>query len=494
MADRASNVSLRHSDARIWWIAGAALLATLALAAGIVLEERRLTSGEQLLIRTARNDGRHLAGLLAAELRHTGCSRLAEVASEERFERQAIRAVSESPEISYLYVLNANGEIVWSSNEGTLGSQWRGGVPEDFLNEGAQRARVPDPGAPSDADVFVELVSAAGAAPRCGAVVVGLSERGLAQRLERGTSRMLWSLAGILGSILIAVGGASRALANRQGEAIRRRAQAEHLAEIGLLAAGLAHELRNPLNAIHFASDSLALRARQRTDDSSTEMVEITEEITQEVSELDRIVRSFLSYAREFRDLPEDLDVAALARSALTVARPELDRSGAEVSLDVPSEPVEAHLPAGPLRQVLVNLLQNAAQACGPGRTIVLRVRETETSVWLAVEDDGPGVPEALRKTLFQPFATGRKEGTGLGLAICRRLVTAMEGTIRHEDLAPGSRFSVELPKRLGARAVRRSPSLSPVASASPSPSASPSLSAIPPSASTENRRNSKTP
>lgn len=451
MPARAPGASFRHSDTRIWLIAGAALLTTLALAAGIVLEERRLTSGEQLLIRTTRNDGRNLAGILASELSHTGCSRLAEAASEDRFEHQAIKALSASPEISYLYVLNTRGEIVWSSNERTLGSLWRGGTPTDFLSEGHQRARVPDPESPSDADVFVEMVAAAGTTPRCGAVVVGLSEQGLARRLRSGTSRILASLAGILFSILVAVGGASLALANRKGEEIRRSAQAEHLAELGLLAAGLAHELRNPLNAIHFASDSLALRARQLETGSSGEMVEITQEISDEVSELDRIVRSFLSYARQSRDVPEDLDVAAISRSALLIARPELLRSQVEVKLEAPDHPVEARLPAGPLRQVLVNLLQNAAQACSLGQTITLRVTETEQSVRLEVEDDGPGVPVELRRTLFQPFATGRKEGTGLGLAICRRLVTAMEGTIRWEQVQPrGSRFVIELSRFLG--------------------------------------------
>jgi signal transduction histidine kinase len=446
MPARAPGASFRHSDARIWWIAGAALLTTLALAAGIVLEERRLTIGEQLLIRTTRNDGRNLAGVLASELKDSGCSRLAEAASEDRFERQAKKALAASPEISYLYVLNTHGEIVWSSNERTLGSLWRGGTPTDFLSEVEQRARVPDPESPGDADVFVEMVASAGTSPRCGAVIVGLSEQGLAKRLKRGTSRILASLAGILFSILVAVGGASLALANRKGEEIRRSAHAEHLAELGLLAAGLAHELRNPLNAIHFASDSLALRARQLETGSSDEMVEITQEISAEIAELDRIVRSFLSYARQSLDVPEDLDVVAIARSALLIARPELLRSQAQVKLEVPAHPVEAHLLAGPLRQVLVNLLQNAAQACSPGQTITLRVTEAEQSVRLEVEDDGPGVPVELRRTLFQPFATGRKEGTGLGLAICRRLVTAMEGTIRLEPVEPrGSRFVVEL-------------------------------------------------
>lgn len=451
MPIRARGPFFRHSDTRIWLIAGAALLATLALAAGIVLEERRLTSGEQLLIRTARNDGRNLAGILASKLKSTGCSRLAEAASEDRFQHQAVKALKASPEISYLYVLNTQGEIVWSSNERTLGSLWRGGAPKDFLSEEDQRARVPDLGNPGDADVFVEMVAAAGTAPRCGAVVVGLSEQGLAKRLKSGTTRILWSLAGILFSILIAVGGASRALANRKGEEIRRSAHAEHLAELGLLAAGLAHELRNPLNAIHFASDSLALRARQLAAGASDEMVEITQEITTEVGELDRIVRSFLSYARQSRDLPEELDVTGILRSALQIARPELLRSEARVEIEAPAEPVEARLPAGPLRQVLVNLIQNAAQACSLGHTITVRVIEAEQSVRVEVEDDGPGVPPDLRRTLFQPFATGRKEGTGLGLAICRRLVTEMDGTISWQPVEPhGSRFVVELRRFLG--------------------------------------------
>lgn len=432
-------------------VAAATILATLALAAGIVFDESRLTGREQRLVRAAGECGRDLARFLAAEVETVGCSRLAEAASEQPFGLRARRALEASPTIGFIHVLNTRGEIVWSSKEKTLSSNWLGDPPEEASAESEPGGQAGDEYADRETDIFVEMVSAVGAKPRCGAVVLGLSERKLAAALRLETPRTLTALAGFGLAVLLAVTAVSRALARRQNEAIRRKSQAEHLAELGLLAAGLTHELRNSLNAIHFATNSLAHRAgKVEPNELSEEMVEITREIGDEVSTLDRLVGSFLSYARPSPDLPEDVDLVAVVRSALAIAEPELARCRGEVRVELPAQPVIVHSLPGPLRQVVVNLVQNAAQACGPANTILVRVTERADSVLFEVSDDGPGVPDKVRSSLFQPFVTGRREGTGLGLAITRRLVASMEGTVRFEEVLPhGSRFSVELPRRL---------------------------------------------
>lgn len=436
----------------LWIAAGAVSLALLALAAGIVLDEARLSGRERRLVGSARDAGRDLAAVLARELAPTGCERLAAVASQPTFTGRAERLRASSPEIAYLHVLNAQGNIVWSSEQGSLATGWRGGAPGEFLGAGARRSRVTDADDPEEADVFVEMVTAVGPAGHCGAVVLGLSELGLRRALRRETARTVAALAGFGLSILALAATVSWSLTRRRGEEIRRQAQAQHLAELGLLAAGLAHELRNPLNAMRFAVDSLAHRARKAGPAAvAEEMQEITREVSDEIAGLERIVSSFLSYARPAEDRAEEVELSGLARSALAVVQPELDRRGVVVRFEAPPRPPSATVLPGPLRQVLINLLQNAAQACEPGGTIVLKLSAEGGRVVLGVEDDGVGVPPELRASLFEPFATGRREGTGLGLAICRRLVQAMGGTISYLPLQPrGSRFTVELPRRAG--------------------------------------------
>ncbi|MFN7963068.1 MAG: HAMP domain-containing sensor histidine kinase [Thermoanaerobaculia bacterium] len=439
----------------IWRFGGAVLLATLALAAGIVLEEVRLSSEEQRLVRGARDAGRDLAAELTTSMSPASCAGIAAAASRADFVRHARRLLATSPEIAYLHVLNARGDILWSSEQESIATGWRGGAPEEFLgsgwapSSGRRRTRVTDPSDPQESDVFVEMVTAV-AEPPCGAVVLGVSELELAKALRRGIWRTVATLAGFGLTILAVVAAASRALARRQGEQIRRRAHAEHLSELGLLAAGLAHELRNPLNAIRFAADSLAHRARRAQPEKlAGEMEEITQEITDEISGLDRIVTSFLSYARPVPAEPEEVDVATVVRSALTVALPELERAGVAARVVAPPGPLLAYLLPGPLRQVLLNLLINAAQACPPGSSVEVSLVEKGASVLLLVEDDGPGVPAELESSLFEPFSTARREGTGLGLAICRRLVSEMGGSIAYQRREPrGSRFWVELPRR----------------------------------------------
>jgi signal transduction histidine kinase len=101
------------------------------------------------------------------------------------------------------------------------------------------------------------------------------------------------------------------------------------------------------------------------------------------------------------------------------------------------------------LVQVVLNLVLNAADACGEGGRIVVRARRTERGARLDVEDDGPGVSSAVRERLFEPFVTTKEvgKGTGLGLAVCRGLVEAAGGTIALDaDYHPGARFVIELP------------------------------------------------
>jgi signal transduction histidine kinase len=165
------------------------------------------------------------------------------------------------------------------------------------------------------------------------------------------------------------------------------------------------------------------------------------------VDGLNRIVTSFLSYARPGGETPEECDVNQICLAAIAISAPELEKHGVEGLTHLPRPPLRTRTFPGRLRQVLVNLIHNAAQACGPGHRVTIHGSQRGRTLRISVEDDGPGLPDEIRSHLFEPFHTSRKDGTGLGLAICHRLISDMNGKITYEPARPrGSVFILEIP------------------------------------------------
>jgi two-component system NtrC family sensor kinase len=225
--------------------------------------------------------------------------------------------------------------------------------------------------------------------------------------------------------------------------------RASKLASVGRLAAGIAHEVGNPLAAVKGYLSLLKL---------GLEEPERTEVLDRSAKELDRIhgtIKKLLTYARQGETSAEParpLSTRAVVREALALVRGHPALSGTEV-VDAlgPDEGPDAVGHAGRLNQVVVNLLLNAAQAMEgrPGSKVTLRREAEGERVALWVEDNGPGIPEALRDAIFDPFFTTKEpgEGTGLGLAVSRALMEAMGGDLRlaaHEG--EGASFVAHLP------------------------------------------------
>ncbi len=232
-----------------------------------------------------------------------------------------------------------------------------------------------------------------------------------------------------------------------------RMKERDRLAALGEMAAGLAHEIRNPLSSIKGAVQLLEPPADAGADG---ELVGI---ILDEVNRLDGVVRQFLDYARPLRLQSQSADVNELVRRTLrllkardipesVVIAEQLDETVGAVACD-PDQ----------LRQVLLNLALNAVQAMAGGGTLTVRTsrprgrdgRTPSTSgtegLELRVSDTGPGMTEDVRSRLFIPFFTTKEKGTGLGLAICQRIVKAHGGTLRVESRpGEGTTFVIRLP------------------------------------------------
>jgi signal transduction histidine kinase len=239
----------------------------------------------------------------------------------------------------------------------------------------------------------------------------------------------------------------------------------DRLAVLGQMAAGLAHEIRNPLGAIKGAAQLLAEPAPEarEPDPQSREFIGI---ILEEVERLDRVVGSVLDLARANQGAQVPTDVNAIIRRTLHVLSTE--RSNEELIVDVN---LDGNLPRAAidpekLRQVLMNLYRNAAQAMkGRGKvTVSTRVRfgrgttrsgtttAEEPFVELTVADNGPGISQKVLENIFLPFFTTKEKGTGLGLAISQRIVQGAGGRIEVRSYeGKGSTFAVILPAAMEA-------------------------------------------
>ena len=224
----------------------------------------------------------------------------------------------------------------------------------------------------------------------------------------------------------------------------------EKLASLGLLAAGVAHEIRNPLTAI---------KARLYTQTrglkpGSPERVD-AEMIGQEIQRLERIVKGFLTFARPAEPEFVVVPAAQALRDARDLLAPQLEQRGIDLRLAPNDAPLPVRVDPQQIKQVLINLIQNAADATGTGGTITLQARAgtrpsphgSVPAVILEVADTGTGIPPEVQKRLFDPFFSTKETGTGLGLAIAARIVEKHGGALQYQTrVNHGTVFGVVLP------------------------------------------------
>jgi signal transduction histidine kinase len=260
-------------------------------------------------------------------------------------------------------------------------------------------------------------------------------------------------LAATVAALLLALGALAileraRARAAVEAEAHREREERDRrLASLGELGAGVAHEIRNPLNAVDLAVQRLAREVKGATPEDAARLAEMTGIVRREVKGLDRLVDSFLRFARapDARLAPVDLAAAVRAEAALFAPEAEARGVRVEVREEPPVPPVA--LDAALFAQALRNLLRNALEASPPGGPVEVVVGAEGAQARVEVRDRGPGIPAAERDRVFEFFHTKKEGGTGLGLPLALRSVRSHGGTIVLRDGAGGgARFVVLLP------------------------------------------------
>lgn len=218
---------------------------------------------------------------------------------------------------------------------------------------------------------------------------------------------------------------------------------ASRFAAISRISGGVAHEIKNPLNAISLRLD--LLRAHAEAEQAG--LIPEIDILSKEVRRLDRVVKTFLDFSRPLEVHFAEVDLAALVGEVANLMTPQGRSGGVEVKFEAPPGPALMRGDADLLKQVILNLVTNALEAMKRGGCLRLKVECNSETVVAEVADDGPGIPADVRDKVFQLYFTTKERGSGIGLAMTYRAVQLHNGTVDFtSEQGRGTTFRLQFP------------------------------------------------
>ena len=215
------------------------------------------------------------------------------------------------------------------------------------------------------------------------------------------------------------------------------------LAAIGRLTAGVGHEVKNPINAIVVHLELM----RNKLGDADHRAMRHLEVIESEIQRLDRVVQTLVDFSRPVELQLKEQDLRRVVSAVLMLASAELETRDVHVQSDLPDRPVLAKVDADLLKQALLNVVLNGAQAMAEGGKLQVRLAEDGRMASLSIHDEGNGIPDDVRDKIFDLYFTTKKDGSGIGLAMTYRIVELHNGSIEVEsDATHGTTFILRFP------------------------------------------------
>ena len=225
-----------------------------------------------------------------------------------------------------------------------------------------------------------------------------------------------------------------------------RSGQTEKLLALQTMSAGLAHEVRNPLNAAKLQLELLERRLRREHDDPK--LLEPTDLAQKEIERLTALLNDFLTFARPSELHGDERDVAAIIRQVFELEHVAAMAQGKSLQLVVAPESLTALVDAAKIHQIVLNLVRNALEATSAGGHVTVELLTLEGAFCIRVQDDGPGIPDEIQNRIYEPFFSTKEGGTGLGMSIVHSLVALHGGSIAIDTSRRGTRFDVRIPLR----------------------------------------------
>jgi signal transduction histidine kinase len=277
---------------------------------------------------------------------------------------------------------------------------------------------------------------------RIGILRLDLGTEGMAEAVGQARSSILYYSLGLL---LVGVAGAVAIFWLQARHAAERRtletavAREQRLSAMGNLAAGVAHEIRNPLNAISVGLQRLRLEFAPAEPDAKTEYARFVQLLRDEVGRLNTLVDQFLTLARPLKLHLVEEPVAPVVAEVIGLLAPQAAERGIRIEQAGAADGIRVRMDRGQLNRALLNILLNAIQA--------VATAAAAGTVRIQVADTGPGISAEHLDRIFEPYFTTKEGGTGLGLALAHKIVQEHGGTLRAENRAGGGAvFTIELP------------------------------------------------
>ena len=304
--------------------------------------------------------------------------------------------------------------------------------------------RLPGRGAPGQGqhELLLSILVVAALMSIAGTLATGLSlARGVAQ-IKRGLSSLKKDFDYRLPERSDELGGISRSIndmASARGKLETELRREDRLRALGRLAAGLAHEIRNPLNSIR-----LTVQLLERRLDTNSIRREDLRTVQAEVDRLSSLLNDLLDLQRSRQPHPVMQPVLPILEHCVSLVERQAEMQSARICLEDAGEHLSALFDSQQLTQTVVNLLLNALEASPAGGIVRVRTSQDHGAVRIEVEDEGPGLNPDQKQHLFEPFYTTKPAGTGLGLAVSRELMRSQGGDLLYSALPIGACFIVE--------------------------------------------------